>query len=358
MTGTPLVNFADFVKATAERKITAPTDIINEAVKRTYSMRDMLVGRQEGEVVQGGATITDRIQFSAGGQFGYYDPNEQFDVAIEDTLSKLTAPWRFCKDAWSWTDHEVMLNAQGGGDAAVQYVNLRDSKRQACVVSMYNGMEDALWATPSNSLMESQTTAGGRPYSIRSFVTEDGLAPAGFSTLMGIDPSAQSRWRNQVSNYPYASIDSTLIPAMEDMWVRLKFEAPESKDNYFRETKFKKLKIYTDRQGRNKYVQLTRQSNDDASPDLGWANDSPTFSGIPVKYVEAIDDIAYATGQPRFFFLNFEYLFPVFHSTRYMYETPPIQGGSRQPYSWVVYKDSWYNLFCRSRYRQGMVVPI
>jgi hypothetical protein len=40
-----------------------------------------------------------------------------------------------------------------------------------------------------------------------------------------------------------------------------------------------------------------------------------------------------------------------------MYETDPMNGGVGQPYTWVVYKDSWYNLFCRSRRRQGILVP-
>lgn len=355
MAGAAMVQFQDWVKSTNERVVTPPEKIVNDAVLNTYTIADMLRGRGVDEVVQGGSKLTDRIQLLAGSQFGFYSPNEQFDTLIEDTLSKISVDWRFAKDSWSWTDHELLLNE---GDRLVQFKKLRNSKRQACFVSLYNGMENALWATPDATTMESSTTLLGRPYSIRAFVTEDGLAPAGFTTLAGIDPSlaANANWRNQVSNYVLGALDSTLINAMEDMWLKLNFESPSSKDDYWKETKWRKFKIYTNREGRAKYTQLTRNSNDDARPDLGWAVEDPTFGNVPVKWAVPLDAAGYATGQPRFFYLNFEYLFPVFHSQRYMWETDPIQGGSKQPFSWVVYKDTWYNLFPLSRKRQGIVV--
>lgn len=359
MAGKALVSFADFLTATNERVIAAPKDIISDAVNNTYVLADMVKGKGADQVVQAGAFITDRLQLVAGSQFEFYQPNQQFQPVIEDTLSKIRADWRFAKDAWAWTDHELELNE---GDRLVQFKSLRDSKRQASTVSLYNGMEAAMWATPDTTTMESST--GTRPYSIRAFVTENGNAPSGFTTIMGIDPTAigKSRWVNQVENYIAASMDSTLIPAFERMWADLKFERPDTKENYFRETKWNKFKIYTNTDGWANYVRLTRLSNDTAmkgnKPDLGYAVEDAMFGGIPVSRITALNGVGYSTGQPRFFWLNYEFLFPVFHSKRYMYETDPIFGGAAQPFSWVVYKDCWYNLFCRSRYRQGIVVPV
>jgi hypothetical protein len=354
MAGAAMVSFKDWVTATNERVVTGPDKIISDAVNNTYSVADMLRGRGVDEVVQSGSSLTDRIQLTSGTQFQFYGANDQFDVVIEDTLSKIKCNWRFAKDSWAWTDHEIELNE---GDRFTQFKKLKSSKRQACFVSLYNGIENALWATPDSTAMESDTVIGGRPFSIRAFITEDGLAPAGFTTVMGLDPAVNPRWRNQVSSYVTGALDSTLIAAMEDMWLKLDFQSPDTKEQYFQETKWKKFKIYTSREGRVKYTQLTRQSNDDAMPDLGWAVQDPTFGNIPVRWVQPLDAVGYTTGQPRFFFCNFVYLYPIFHSKRYMWETDPIQGGSRQPFSWVVYKDTWYNLFCGSRWRQGIVVP-
>lgn len=357
MAGKALATFADFVSATAERVLTPPRDIINDATLHTYAIADALKGRGEDEVVQSGAEITDRIQLKAGSGFGFYDPNEQFQPIIEDTLTKMRCPWRFAKDYWAWTDHEIKLNT---GDRLIQWKSLRDSKRQAAHVSTFNGMEAAIWATPVSATMESLTTTGGRPYSIPCFITEDGLAPSGFSTVMQIDPSTQPNWRNQVVNYQIADPDGTLVSGMEELWRRCKFESPETKDNYFRETKFRKFKIYTNMDGWKMAVRLLRQTNDRNYPqnDLGYATDDPTFGRIPISWIETLDAAGYASGQPRFFYTNYEYLFPVYHSERYFYETDPISGGHMQPFSWVVYVDCWYNWFCRSRKRQGILVPL
>lgn len=359
MAGRALPSFADFVTATGENVIAKPKDIISDAVKHTYSIVDMVKGKGESDVVKAGSKLTDRIQLVAGTQFGGYDPNEQFSPSVEDTLTKIEVPWRFVKDCWAWTDHEIKLNE---GDPYVQYKSLRDSKRMACTVSMYNGIEDFLWATPNNSTMESSSSTGGRPYSIPCFVTEGGGAPSGFTTVMTVNPTSNPKWKNQNSTYSAASLDTQLAPAMGLMWRKLRFEAPETKGSYFRETKFNKFKIYTNLDGWSNYTRITANSNDRAMigsrPDLGFTVEDVTFNGIPVKYIEALDDQSYPTGQPRFFFLNFEFLYPIFHSERYMYETAPISGGHSQPFSWVVYKDTWYNLFCRSRYRQGIVYPV
>lgn len=359
MAGKNLFSFADFVTATNEHVVTPPKDIISDAVLHTYAVKDMLRGKGESEVVKSGTKLTDRIQLQTGTQFGFYDPNEVFSPSIEDVLTKIESPWRFAKDCWGFTDHETMLNE---GDRLVQYKSLRDSKRQASTISLYNGIENALWATPDTNTMESQTNTGGRPYSIRAFVTEDGNAPSGFTTIQQVNPTTFPKWKNQVQNYAYASIDSTLPTALEALWRKCKFESPDNKDSYFKETKFNKFKVYTNLDGWQNYVRLTRNANDRAvsggGPDLGFATENPVFGGIPVCWIEALDSVGYSTGQPRYFFLNYEFMYPVFHSERYMHETNPINGGVGQPYSWVVYKDCWYNLFCRSRYRQGIAVPV
>lgn len=350
--------FADFVAATNEKVITPPKDIINDACKNTYVMADMLRGKGEDQVVKAGSKLTDRLQLTADDSFGFYDPNEVFDPNLQNTLTKIEVNWRFAKSYWGWTDHEVELNE---GDRLVQWKSLRDSRRNGSLVSMYNGMEDQMWATPNQATMEATTQLGGRPYSIRAFITEDGNAPWS-GTLMTVDPTVYANWKNQVFQFSYASIDNTLIPAFERAWRGLKFESPDTSEQAFKETKYSKFKIYTNLDGATKYAGLTRGANDRAvmgnKPDLGFAVGDLTYGGIALKYISALDAVGYATGQPRFFWNNFDVLFPVFHSRRYMLEKDPINGGIAQPYTWIVYKDTWYNLFCRSRKRLGIIVPV
>ena len=356
MAGKALASFADFVLSTNENKFTSPTDIINDFVNRTYTMSDAMRGRDNDEIVKDGSTITDRWQGLAGTQFEPYDPNTVFAPYIEDILSKLQAPWRFVKDCFVWTDHEVELNE---GDRRIQYAKLAKSKRQGCEISQLNGIESLIWATPNSATMESLTTQGGRPYSIPSFIAENGIQPAGWTTtILQLDPTVSTRWQNQVSNYIAASIDTSLQSAFEEMHLHTTFDDTANPE-YLRPTRKKKVKWYTNLDGWKTFVRLIRNSNDRNYPtnDAGYAVEKPMFDGSEIKWIEALENFGYAIGQPRYFRVDYEFLFPVWNSKRYMKELDPMVS-PYQPFTHVVYKDTWYNWFCRSRYRQGILVPV
>ncbi len=355
-------DFNDFVKATGNRVATSPDKIVNDATKNTYMVARMLKGRDASMSVQGGAKIIDRIQLSDSGTATFYLPNEDLDIQNVDTLTNIQIDWRFLTDHYAYTEEELDLNS---GNPQTYYKNLLKSKRQACHTSLYNKMEDQLWAVPSNAQMEA---AGGRqPYSIPTFITPDGLAPTGFTTLETINPTTESGWRNQVSEYDPANISDRqdgLVAAMDDMWLSVKFEAPESLQQYAENDRLNKMVIATSKDGYKELASLTRDANDRLVPqnNLGWVMGQITYAGMPIKYVSTLDTAllnagsVIAEGAPWFYFINLNYLYPIFHSTRYMDEKEPMNR-DRQPFSFVVWKKLYYNLFMSSRRRQGLVVP-
>jgi hypothetical protein len=58
---------------------------------------------------------------------------------------------------------------------------------------------------------------------------------------------------------------------------------------------------------------------------------------------------------PPYIWLDSRYIFPVYHSEVYMEEEDPIRGGIGQPFSFAVFVNTYMNLFCRSRKRQGFI---
>lgn len=352
MAGTPLSLFSDWLKSTNEKIITGPNDVLNEVVSQTYFLGDLMKGKGVGKVVRSGTTFTDRIQLSDTTQFGWYNPNEAFNPSNDDVLQTITNRFRFAKNNWVYTNQELMLNE---GDQLTQFKNLRNVKMNACKTNTLNNLEQALWATPSTTTMEAAT--GTRPYSIRAFITEDGAMPAGFSTLEGIDATVYTRWKNKVANYTIASIDTTLIPAFDEMFHLVVFQAPPTAQAYMADTNFSKFKILTNKDGRKKYMQLTRDSNDRATPanDLGWTAGEVLYNGIPIRYITELDNLSYATTNPRFFWINSDFIYPVFHTERYFKNEDPMNS-VQQPFTRVVYNDTWMNLYCGSRQRNGIVL--
>jgi hypothetical protein len=350
--GTSLANFPDFVLATKPHKITNLTDVLNDTAKNYYMLGDMLKGRGDEEIVQNGKEIIDMVRLKKHNAAGFYSPNETLMPKGMDVLTKLTAPWRFHQGNFAWADEEVDLNGSGSED---NWVKILSSFRSAAAQDVWDSLETALWDTPSNDEMEESD--GTKPYSIPTFITTDGLAPSGFTTVMGVNPTTQTNWRNQVESYTAGALTSTLYTAFDRMWHKLNWSGPSSREEWFQSTRFRKMKICTDLNGIVQYTNQNRDSNDRLTPmnDPGTYNANPTYNSIPLKRISVLDEKLWAN--PYYYWIDSEYLFPIFHSKRYMEETDPIRGSSQQPFSWVVYKRTYLNYFCRSRKRQGIINP-
>lgn len=366
-----LVDFSDFILATDEKVITPTTDILNEAVFNTYLLKEMVRGRGNDRLFSGGSKLTDRIMLEDNGSFAFFEPGEEANPTVTDQLVKVEVNWRFARCHYGWSDAAVVLNE---GDAETQYKKLKKDYEQAAHTSMFNGMERALFAYPSATQMEA--ASGKVAYSLAAFIDEIGTDHhwPGFTTIMGVDPANEDRWRNKISRYDAANKfdeDDGIIAAFDDMFLQVKFESPETASDYFESDSLRKMKILSNREGVNTYKQALRRANDRLISPQDPAYNNPVYSGIPVMYIAVLDEALldqasavagtarpWQAGEPRYYFHNYEYLFPCFQSQRYMYSTGPIRGGIRQPDSWAVYKFVYYNIFCRSRQRQGIVTPV
>ncbi len=349
--------FNNFVKSTGEKLKTSPDQILNDAVKNTYIIGRMLKGGGNADSVQSGTKITDRVMLSDAGTATFYNPNDDLQIANVDTLRTIEMAWRFHANHFSYTEQEVNLNS---GDAQTYYKNLLKVKRQQTVTDTHNHIEETLWATPSNADMEGNTSATPRPYSIPAFVTYDGLAPSGFTTVMTLSPSTESGWRNKVRTYDSADLtnpDSGVVSAFDRMFLDVRFKAPRPGE-YFENDSYQQQMIATSLEGKLLYLRLTRDANDRLVGDnLGSQQADLNYAGIPIEYVAELDNAGWATGQPRWYMLNLKYLHPIWHSSEYMKEKAPINH-PRQPFSYVVWTSTYYNLFCMSRKRQGIIRPV
>lgn len=416
--GSAISTFNDFVATTGPAYVRGPDDVVNEAVKNSYILRRFLKGSDMAKVIRGGANIKDAIILDEQSTFAQYQPNDTFTWQNPQVLSTATAEWRFSVDHMSWTDQEVEL--QGGGGLSRDalrgvYKNLKRTKEQRMWTSMINGIEDKLWQVPNTATME--TAAGSEPFSIPSIINEQddtqfgngvyqngaltGLPGGAWTTILGINPDTKLRWRNQVVNYndptatasgavgdagsdaggaeaavPTAGTGVNILQAFDQMWMKVRFQTPPTRQEYFENAELYKQCIVTSRRGMTEYMSLLRRSQDlfATASRQDPAYIKPAFAGIDLEYAAALDTAALydnatpgnalqaevsASGElsgPRYYWINGNYLFPVFHATRYMERKGPMQHPN-QPFTSVVVCDMWWNLFCNSRQRQGIVSP-
>ena len=434
--------FNDFMTTTGPSYLTSADQVINEAVKNTYAFSRLLKGKSREQTIQGGTEIRDVIMFDDSRTYDHYTPNDTFVWSNPQVTDMVCAPWRFHIDHMSWTDAEVELNTgETSASTKVAYKRLKRIKEQRMWTSMLNGFEEDLWAVPSVSGME--TESGKLPYSLPYFITEiakdlggalgrRGTMPYTASantshTVMRISPTTETRWTNVVelydsqpdalnptnakwgavtnqsltSNTVYsqggASTHSVgnIFNAMDTMFMRLRYEAPSTRQQYFENDNLNRQMILTSRLGVQQYRNALRLSNDTLVSYQDASYSSPSYAGIDVTYCSDLDTAAIfpangsavtqslsgyngitaASGDgafsafgtelgantivkaPRYYFVNGNYLTPIFHARRY-FKQHEVLRHPNQPFTYVQPVDCWSNLFCNSRQRHGIVAPL
>ncbi len=389
MAGTALQNFTDFVKSTGPTYFTSPSKMLNEAVKTTYSLPRFLKGKGIDKVIQSGERIKDDVMFDEARTFQNYKPNAEFTWVQPQVLTEMEIGWRFSIDHMSWTDHEITLNMNSGFSetyAMVQYKKLRKKIEQRMWTSIINGIEEKIWADASGSTNGSTTTGemetvkGGEQYSIPAFISEDttNFHPNSWTTIMGIDPANEEKWRNQVSTYDYDDPEDAggdqqgLIDAFDDMLTNVAFMPPDFHNEHFEGeyTNFRQS-IFCSKGGLNQYKRLLRLSNDTLVRKQDASYNRPQFDGVDLVRVGQLDtalmdwdndggapttETGATTDGFRYWWVNGNYITPVWHNERYFYKKDPFFL-EKQPYTWVCPVDIWWNMFCQSRQRQGIVAP-
>jgi hypothetical protein len=387
MAGTALANFNDFMKVTGPRYLSSAEDVINEAVKNTYILGRFLKGKGTDVSIQGGKTINDSILFDESSTYDHYKPNATFSWSNPQVITDLEINWRFSVDHMSWTDQEVELNVSEGLSRSAQkvaYKRLKRIKEMRLWTSFLNGMEADLWKGAYANGAEMETNTGSLPYGLQAFISENTSNYHSFNTgdattVMGVAPGTESKWRNQVSTYDYADPDDSdgdqdgLLDKFDEMFLKVQFIPPATKQEYFEKDNLNRQFICCSRGGINLYKRMLRDANDTLVNKQDPAYNMPQYSGIDLVYVSTLDDAAIngdtvaddtetavvATDENpgyRYWWLNGNYLTPVYHTRRYMEKHDPMRHPN-QPFTTVQPVDCWWNLFCKSRQRQGIICP-
>lgn len=379
--GSALEAFTTFMASTGPSYLTSAEQLVNEVQKRSYLFRHMLMGRDPSEVIQGGTKIKDMIYMEGARTFTRYKTGGRFQWQNPQTAKTIEVPWRFGNTHMSWTDQELMLNmgdAPQRGHLRGVFKKVKKQKEQNMWTETINAMEEELWASPHGASADMESADGLLPYSIPAFVTEDTTAwhGSGWTTIQGLDPATNEKWRNAVRTYDADDPGDTdgdqdgLFDAFEHIWLDLKFKSPGFKDEHFSPSAHNRCLIVCSRVGWVLYKALLRDQNDHLTRWGDPSGERPSFYGVFLEFIEALDTaLLYDDGSsgftdeasaskdgPRFYFLNFEYLKIIWHRERYWYEHE-VKQPSDQVDSWVKPVSVWNNLFLRSRQRQGIVAP-
>jgi len=387
--GTPIEQFADFMYNTGPADIRGPEDFINELQRNTYLTSTLNNGRLTTEICRGGSSIQDTIILDGTGGFQWGSPGVQITAGNPQISRRTSVGWRFAYNYMAWMDQEVTLNGALSDMTKSarfrQYKDLKRIKYSGLWINQWNGIEDSYWYDPNSTAtyneMENSTGTNPRPYSIPVFINEytNGL-PTGWTNKMGINPATDTLWQPALERYKNSDINDAgqtqtgLLNAFNKMNLKTQFipiaSGPGSE--YMEKNKTNRKVIACSRVGIDTYAAVLRANNDStlSAQDPNYTN--PLFAGQPLTYISNLDTIAIYPGSggnnqtefgatvtnagARYYFINGDYLFPVFHDEYYMKQDKPIKPPN-QPDANIMWVRNWMNNFCRSNRRLGLVAP-
>jgi len=373
-----LMNITDVATTGVQKKLT------NLATRKTYILPRFLRNPEGGgqtEIFQGGKKIRMYRMFDEKSTRKHYRPGEPQKWARPQVTNYSEISWRYTIDHMSWTDQEVEHNAGGMNreDRKAAYRDFKSVLEQRFWTSAMNGLEDDLFRQPNQAAMEASD--GTDPYSIPCFVNENanGLYTAAASgtwtTLEGVASASQSAWVCQQETYAQLpGADWDLFQAFDLMLLDVGFDQLPEHEIYS-EPKSQVAFIATSKQGRANFSSASRIDQDlwVTAGRQDPAFKGPMFGGIPIVYVSNLDTNSLYPGSstggldpeeganvtasgPRYYWLNTDYIKPVFHKKKYMKKLG-VKEDIDLPESKVLPCTIWHNMICEAPNRQGVVSP-
>ena len=402
MSGTFVNLYNNFMEAQGPLYVTSPDDVINDAqIHRTYSTGALMGGdRGMKKMVTGGSEIRFSAFYQTGQVTTHHQPGETQTWQQPQKLVHGRLPMRYRISHMAWTRQVIMHNegARSGDPTRMfhQFVDHRRHLEQQMWTDYWDFDESHIWSEPD--FTEQEAAAGGTRgefYPMAAFINEytnglynnSGTAGTQWTTLEGLDPSStvrgQTNFTHPVLTYSNDILTNNELMAFNNIlagfdkaWKRVHFEKPPKAGEYFSDPAYNNQQIFTSEAGQTAYTTALRGSQDlfviQGRQDPAFTD--PSFNFIPVKYVTALqtatlypnngltDNVAESSttcvngGGPRYYFVNSNYLYPVFDEDMF-FERGKVREHYNDPDSFVMPIFIWGNLMCTSRRRQALLRP-
>lgn len=388
--------FLDWFKGTGPIFLSDDRRIINDVSRRSYMLGKFLKGKPANHVLQGGSEIRETIYLDPKRTFRMFNRGDDITWQNPQKDVVMKYPWRFGLDELVWDEFEYITQTDGlsGSQLKVKYKDMAFSKKQRSWESNVDGVESKLFQSPAGASMFAEMEGGGdgsEPYSIPVFVNEqagsNGRFDSNWTTIADINPATYSAWDNKRRTYNYTDMADTgnngtgLFNAFDRISMDIGYRRPGIKDEFFESGSGygdgslggdPNFIIACSLEGKAELMRLHRQSNDSLITPQDASHPRPAWNGTPIEDIDSLDTAAlYSDGStgfvselsdsaakkgPRYYFLNCQYLNVFFHREKY-FKMEPEKDPERKVGVRIIPIQTWFNVTCTSRRRQGLVSP-
>lgn len=267
-------------------------------------------------------------------------------VNIPSLTGQLNVPWRHADNHWAWERRELLMNR---GKALI--FKVVSPRRANCMLGFAEELEQKAWACP---LVTDEVNPFGIPYYIvmNATVGFNGGAPAGHTTVAGINPTTTPAWKNYTGTYSaVGKAAGELIKVLRTAHRKTQWKAPVSIQDM--RTWGSKYRCYTDEETLSNCEDVGEAQNENLGRDLASVDGTIVFKKHPIVWVPRLDEAPPAANP--FYMINHDTFYPVVLEGDYLRESNPEALTGKQHNVFVVFVDLSYNFVCVDRRRNTAV---
>ena len=383
--------------------INDPYKLRNLMDTRIFTMSRMSSGKPKKKKIQAGTSVSARLLFDYINTTRFVNPGEQFTHTNQQTGTSWDIPWAYRQAEMAYLAQEVKHVGDHMGEdyRTLMIADVLEQKYQVVWSGIQEHTQAHLYSVPNWNLMENATPSGGQARNFQSLFCFNNELNAGTSTAMlfqtyltgnggneqtkGLSRETHPKWRCQTGTYdfqgPTAGTPNTkgLFPALSNILKKGRWD-PLPMTPEYSDKRTTPQAIQTQRMGVVNY-EFALFDNQDIFRGMGKMSGSdpaypgPTFNGIPVEWVDALDTVAaYPTGSggalstyddtagatnagPRYHLWDFNVIHYINHeSYAWSTEGPEKLQGYTGPTYGQTY-DCWEQLICEDMRRNGTLYP-
>lgn len=235
-------------------------------------VRQAKVTFQNGKEVQ----WNRMIDFNEAEAVGLYAID---NVRVKDVMDQASLRWAQYHNAYAIDHREITRNS---GESKI--VDMLLTRRLACTIGIKEKFEQDAWRVPAST---DKVSMFGFPYWFTKNNTEgfNGGRPSGYTTVAGIDPNTDARWKNWTAQYTSVSKDD-LVRKMSKASRYTKFMSPVDVPDF--DTGEESI-VATNYAVESVFRDILEAQNDNLGTDLDPMDGRARFQRMPIMHVFELD---------------------------------------------------------------------
>jgi hypothetical protein len=298
--------------------------------------------RGDKVVVDSGIGIQRALMTKLAGAARHVGLAETDNPDIADLMDQINIPWRHADTHWAWERRELLMNK---GKAVI--FKVVEPRRAGAMIDLAEELEEKAWSAPAAA---DKKLPYGLPYWVvmNASAGFNGGLPSDHTTVGGIDPTTEERWRNYTGTYG-AVTKADLIKKLRKAHRNCKWKSPVGVKDFNSKIGMK-YRLYTDEETVSDIEDVGESQNENLGRDVASMDGEIVFKKHPIVWVPQLD-VAPPAANP-IYMINHSTFYPVVLEGDNLRESTPEKSPT-QHNVFVVYVDLSYNFVCVDRRRNA-----